>query len=605
MMLKFLKKKNKNKDKKNVNKSGLKNILSYLGKYKIKVFFVIIFAIASTCFTIVGPNILGDITTEIFEGILDKIGGGSGIDFSFITTTAIILIGIYVLSMIFSIIQGIIMSYVSNDISFNLREAINKKINNLPMKYFDSKNKGEVLSIIVNDVDTLTGALNQSITTVITGLVSLVGISIMMFSIDVSMSLVSLAIIPISLLLLKLIIKKSQKYFREQQDYLGHVNSHVEEIYGGYEVVKAFTAEKKVVKEFRELNNTLYESAWKSQFYSSVMHPLMQLVGNLGYVIVSIYGGYLTVQSKIQVGDILSFTQYIRLFTQQLSQLSQVLSSVQSAIAASSRINEFLELEEEVNCLVKKPLSIKNIKGAIEFKNVSFGYSLDKEVISNFSVKVKQGQKIAIVGPTGAGKTTIVKLLMRFYELNSGKILVDGKDITRFDRNDIRSQFGMVLQDSWLFNGTIFDNVRYSKLNATNEEIINACKTANVDHFVKSLPDGYNTIINEAGDNISVGQKQLLTIARAILLDPKILILDEATSNVDTRTEVLIQKAMDKLMKGRTSFIIAHRLSTIKNADMILVMNDGGIVEQGNHNNLLKKKGFYANLYNSQFGEDN
>ena len=607
-MLKFLKKNvknNNNSEKKQNSNSGLKKIFSYLIKYKTKLFFVIIFTIASTCFTIIGPNIIGDIVTDIFDGVLDKVNGGSGIDFSIITTSTIILIVVYILSMVFSVIQGFFMTYISNDISFDLRENISKKINKLPMKYFDNKNKGEVLSLLINDVDTLTQALNQSISTIITGVITIIGITIMMFVINVNMAWVSLIIIPFSLIILRVIVKNSQKHFKEQQDHLGHVNSYVEEYYSGHDVVKAFTAENLVVKNFRELNDDLYESSWKSQFFSSVMFPLMQLIGNFGFVIISVYGGYLTVQSKLKVGDILTFTQYIRLFTQQLSQLSQVVGSVQLAIAASNRINDFLELEEEVICSVKRPLSIKNIKGSIEFKDVCFGYTDNKLIIDNFSVSVKQGQKIAIVGPTGAGKTTIVKLLMRFYELNSGKILVDGKDITSFNRNELRSLFGMVLQDSWLFNGSIHDNVSYSKLDATKEEVVEACKIANVDYYINTLPDGYDTIINESIDNISSGEKQLLTIARAILLNPKMLIFDEATSNVDTRTEVLIQKAMDKLMKGRTSFIIAHRLSTIRNADLIIVMDDGKIVEQGTHKKLLRKKGFYAKLYNSQFGDDN
>ena len=468
------------------------------------------------------------------------------------------------------------------------------------MKYFDSKTHGEVLSIVTNDIDTLSQCLNQSITTIITSVATIIGIIIMMVSINIPMTIAAILIVPLCMLIVSRVVKKSQKYFALQQEYLGHINGHVEEIYGGHDVVKAFNGEEKAIKEFKTINKTLYNSAWKSQFLSTAMHPIMQFVGNLGYVVISILGGYMVILDKIQVGEIQSFTQYVRNFTQQINQLSQVMSNVQSAVAASERVFEFLAIEEEVESPVN-PLSIEGLKGNIEFQDVHFGYNPNKIIIKDFSAKVKDGQKIAIVGPTGAGKTTIVKLLMRFYELNSGKILIDGKDMTQFDRHEIRSLFGMVLQDTWLFNGTIRDNVRYGKLEATDQEVREACKTASVDHFVKTLPDGYDMVLNEEADNISGGQKQLLTIARVILADPKILILDEATSSVDTRTEILIQQAMDKLMEGRTSFIIAHRLSTIKNADLILVMNEGDIVEQGNHEELLKKNGFYANLYNSQF----
>ena len=468
------------------------------------------------------------------------------------------------------------------------------------MKYFDSKTHGEVLSIVTNDIDTLSQCLNQSITTIITSVATIIGIIIMMVSINIPMTIAAMLIVPLCMLIVSRVVKKSQKYFALQQEYLGHINGHVEEIYGGHDVVKAFNGEEKAIKEFKTINKTLYNSAWKSQFLSTAMHPIMQFVGNLGYVVISILGGYMVILDRIQVGEIQSFTQYVRNFTQQINQLSQVMSNVQSAVAASERVFEFLAIEEEVESPAN-PLSIEGLKGNIEFQDVHFGYNPNKIIIKDFSAKVKDGQKIAIVGPTGAGKTTIVKLLMRFYELNSGKILIDGKDMTQFDRHEIRSLFGMVLQDTWLFNGTIRDNVRYGKLAATDQEVREACKTASVDHFVKTLPDGYDMVLNEEADNISGGQKQLLTIARVLLADPKILILDEATSSVDTRTEILIQQAMDKLMEGRTSFIIAHRLSTIKNADLILVMNEGDIVEQGNHEELLKKNGFYANLYNSQF----
>lgn len=581
-------------------KKTLKELLSYLKDYKVGLAFVIIFAIASTVFTIIGPKILGNITTEIFNGLMEKINNTGGIDFVFIEHTAIVLVILYLISALCSGIQGVIMSGISNDISFKLRNKLSEKINRIPMKYFDSKTHGEVLSIVTNDIDTLSQCLNQSITTIITSVATIIGIIIMMVSINIPMTIAAILIVPLCMLIVSRVVKKSQKYFVLQQEYLGHINGHVEEIYGGHDVVKAFNGEEKAIKEFKTINKTLYNSAWKSQFLSTAMHPIMQFVGNLGYVVISILGGYMVILDRIQVGEIQSFTQYVRNFTQQINQLSQVMSNVQSAVAASERVFEFLDIEEEVEAPAN-PLSIEGLKGNIEFKDVHFGYNPNKIIIKDFSAKVKDGQKIAIVGPTGAGKTTIVKLLMRFYELNSGKILIDGKDMTQFDRHEIRSLFGMVLQDTWLFNGTIKDNVRYGKLDATDQEVREACKTASVDHFVKTLPDGYDMILNEEADNISGGQKQLLTIARVILADPKILILDEATSSVDTRTEILIQQAMDKLMEGRTSFIIAHRLSTIKNADLILVMNEGDIVEQGNHEELLKKNGFYANLYNSQF----
>jgi len=581
-------------------KKTVKELLSYLKDYKVGIAFVIIFAIASTIFTIIGPKILGNITTEIFNGLMGKINNTGGIDFAFIEHTAIVLVILYLISALCSGIQGVIMSGISNDISFKLRNKLSEKINRIPMKYFDSKTHGEVLSIVTNDIDTLSQCLNQSITTIITSAATIIGIIIMMVSINIPMTIAAMLIVPLCMLIVSRVVKKSQKYFALQQEYLGHINGHVEEIYGGHDVVKAFNGEEKAIKEFKTINKTLYNSAWKSQFLSTAMHPIMQFVGNLGYVVISILGGYMVILDRIQVGEIQSFTQYVRNFTQQINQLSQVMSNVQSAVAASERVFEFLAIEEEVESPAN-PLSIEGLKGNIEFQDVHFGYNPNKIIIKDFSAKVKDGQKIAIVGPTGAGKTTIVKLLMRFYELNSGKILIDGKDMTQFDRHEIRSLFGMVLQDTWLFNGTIRDNVRYGKLAATDQEVREACKTASVDHFVKTLPDGYDMVLNEEADNISGGQKQLLTIARVILADPKILILDEATSSVDTRTEILIQQAMDKLMEGRTSFIIAHRLSTIKNADLILVMNEGDIVEQGNHEELLKKNGFYANLYNSQF----
>ena len=583
-------------------KKTLKELSSYLKEYKVGLFFVIVFAVASTVFTIVGPKILGKITTEIFSGLMKKISNTGGIDFTYIKHISLILVILYIISAMFSAIQGIIMTNISNDISYKLRNKLSKKINKLPMKYFDSKTHGEVLSIVTNDIDTLSQALNQSITTIITGIATIIGICIMMISINIPMTIAAILMVPICLLLVGSVVKRSQKYFAMQQDYLGHINGHVEEIYGGHDIVKAFNGEEKAINKFNEINETLYHSAWKSQFLSTTMHPIMQFIGNLGYVVISILGGYMVVKDKIKVGDILSFTQYVRTFTSQIAQLAQVMNNVQSAIAASERVFEFLSLEEEKE-VEGVALSTDGLEGDIEFRNVCFGYNKNKTIINNFSAKVKDGQKIAIVGPTGAGKTTIVKLLMRFYELNSGKILIDGKDITKFERSDIRKLFGMVLQDTWLFNGTIKDNLKYGKLDATDNEIRNVCKTASVDHFIRTLPDGYDMVLNEEADNISGGQKQLLTIARVILKDPKILILDEATSSVDTRTEILIQKAMDKLMESRTSFIIAHRLSTIKNADLILVMDNGDIVEQGNHEELLKKNGFYAKLYNSQFEE--
>ena len=578
----------------------LKQLLSYLKDYKIAMFFVILFAIGSTVLTIIGPKILGNITTEIFNGLMRKISNSGGIDFNVINHTVLILVILYIISALCSGIQGVIMSSVSNDISYRLRNKLSKKINKLPMKFFDTKTHGEVLSIVTNDIDTLSQALNQSITSIITSIATVIGILIMMISINIPMTIAAVLIVPICMLVVSRIVKMSQKYFAMQQDYLGHINGHVEEIYGGHDIVKAFNGENKAIEKFDKINETLYHSAWKSQFLSTMMHPIMQFVGNLGYVVISILGGYMVILKRIEVGDILSFTQYVRQFTQQINQLSQVMNTVQSAVAASERVFDFLELEEEVQ-VIDNALSTDGLQGNITFDHVQFGYNPDKIIIHDFNCKVKDGQKIAIVGPTGAGKTTIVKLLMRFYDLNSGRILIDGNDMTKYNRSDIRKLFGMVLQDTWLFNGTIKDNIKYGKLNASDTEVKDACHTASVDHFIRTLPDGYNMVLNEEADNISGGQKQLLTIARVILADPKILILDEATSSVDTRTEELIQKAMDKLMEGRTSFIIAHRLSTIKNADLILVMNDGDIVEQGNHEELLKKNGFYANLYNSQF----
>ena len=584
-------------------KGTMKNLFEYLKPYRLSMLVVIIFAIGSATFSIVGPKVLGKATTKIFEGLMNKVSGNSlGMDFDYIGKILLILLGLYVISAIFSYIQGFIMSGISQKVSYNLRKAISEKINRMPLKYFDSKTHGEVLSRVTNDIDTLSQNLNQSLSQVISSTTTIIGVLIMMLSISVQMTLVSLIMLPVSMILIMLVVKKSQKYFKQQQEYLGHVNGQVEEVYGGHNIVKAFNKENDVIEEFNKLNEELYNSAWKSQFLSGMMMPIMSFIGNLGYVLISIMGGYLAIKKTIEVGDILSFTQYVRNFTQPLSQTAQIANVMQSMAAAAERTFEFLNEDEEVQ-FAENPVNPDEIKGEVSFENVHFGYTEDKTIINDFSVEIKQGQKVAIVGPTGAGKTTIVKLLMRFYDINSGTIKIDGKDINDFNRGDLRSIFGMVLQDTWLFNGSIMDNLRYSKLDASDEEVIKAAKLAHVDNFVKTLPDGYNMELNEEANNISQGQKQLLTIARAILADPKILILDEATSSVDTRTEVLIQKAMENLMEGRTSFIIAHRLSTIRDADVILVMKDGDIVEQGNHEELLEADGFYASLYNSQFEE--
>lgn len=582
-------------------KGTTKKLLDYLKPFRLSIIIVLIFAVGSAAFSIIGPKVLGHVTTSIFEGLVSKISGsGAGIDFSYIGKLIVILIVLYVISAAFSFIQNFVMSGVAQKVSYNLRKEISLKINKMPLKYFDKMSHGEVLSRVTNDVDTVSNTLNQSLSQIFTSITTLIGVLIMMLSISGTMTLAAIIVVPLSGVLISFVVKKSQKYFKEQQSYLGHVNGHVEEIYSGHTIVKAFNGEEKLVEEFNELNDTLYSSAWKSQFLSGMMMPIMTFIGNIGYVIVTILGGYLVVKNSIKVGDIQSFIQYIRSFNQPIAQAAQIANVLQSTAAAAERVFEFLEEEEEAD-LDTNPIDVEELKGEVTFKNVHFGYNEDKIIINDFSSKVKPGQRIAIVGPTGAGKTTIVKLLMRFYELNSGEILVDNYNINEFKRSDLRKAFGMVLQDTWLFNGSIMENIRYGNLNASDEEVINAAKAAHVHHFVKTLPDGYNMELNEDASNVSQGQKQLLTIARAILADPKILILDEATSSVDTRTEVLIQKAMDNLMKGRTSFIIAHRLSTIKDADLILVMKDGDIVEQGNHNELLNKDGFYANLYNSQF----
>ncbi len=591
----------KPKDFKETTKKLLKN---YLAQYKIPIIMVILFAIGSTIFAIVGPKILGNATTEIFNGIVDKIGGGSGIDFGKIGKILLTLLGLYVLSAVFSLIQGFTMTTITQKITYKMRNDLVAKINKLPMKYFDKRTHGETLSIITNDIDTLSQNLNQSITQIITSICTIIGILIMMFSISWSMTVVSLIILPVTAFLSLVIVKHSQKYFKAQQDYLGHVNGQVEEIYGGHTVVKAFNGEEKATEEFIKANNVLYRSAWRSQFLSGLIYPVTNFIGNVGYVAVAILGGYLTIQGKIAVGDIQSFIQYNKQFVQPITQIAQISGTLQAMIAAAERVFEFLEEPEEIET-AKGNINVDNVKGNVVFDHVNFGYDPEKTIINDFCANIKDGQKIAIVGPTGAGKTTMVKLLMRFYDTNSGSILLDGHNIKDFERGNLRKLFGMVLQDTWLFSGSVEDNIKYGNENATDSEVIEAAKAAHVHHFIKTLPNGYKSDLNEETSNVSAGQKQLLTIARVILADPKILILDEATSSIDTRTEQQIQFAMDNLMKGRTSFIIAHRLSTIKNADLILVMNHGDIVEQGTHEELLEKDGFYAGLYNSQFEECN
>ncbi len=587
----------KAKDFKGTSKKIIKN---YLADYKWQLLIVFIFAIGSTIFTIVGPKISGDATTEIFKGVVAKSAGIGGIDFSEIASILLTLVALYVISMIFNAIQSFVMTNVSQKLTYRLRNEIAQKINKLPMKYFDKKTNGEVLSIITNDIDTFSQNMNQSITSIITAICTLIGIFIMMLTINWLMTLVSLAIIPFAIILVKFIVKKSQKYFKKQQDYLGHVNGQVEEIYGGHTIIKAFNRENEETDAFAKLNDELYISGWKSHFMSGLMYPIMGFAGNVGYVGIAVLGGYLAVQGKITVGNIQSFIQYDKQFTRPINEIAEIASMLQAMVAASERIMEFLE-EPEEEPDSENALSTKELQGNVTFNHVQFGYNENKVIIHDFNENVKDGQKIAIVGPTGAGKTTIVKLLMRFYDVNKGEILIDGHSIKEFKRGDLRKVFGMVLQDTWLFGGTIKENIKYGKPDATDEEVIAAAKAAHVHHFIQTLPKGYDMVIDEESTNISQGQKQLLTIARVILTNPEILILDEATSSIDTRTETQIQAAMDNLMKGRTSFIIAHRLSTIKNADSILVLNEGDVVEQGTHEELLEKGGFYANLYNSQF----
>ncbi len=581
-------------------KGTMKKLIAYLGKYRATIMVVFVFAIASTAANIAGPKILGEATTKLFEGVIAQIGGTGSIDFASIGRIILLTLGLYVVSSLFAYIQGWIMANVSTNIAYRFRRDISEKMNRMPLKYFDGTTHGEVLSRITNDVDTVNQTLSQSLTQVITSFVTVIGVLVMMLSISWSMTLVALIVIPLSMLAVLLIVRQSQKFFKQQQDYLGHVNGHVEEMYGGHIVMKAFNGEEESIKKFDESNNVLYSVAWKSQFLSGMMMPIMMFIGNLGYVAVAILGGYLAVRGRITVGDIQAFIQYVRSFNQPIMQLANISNILQQTAAAAERVFEFLEEAEEIS-ETQNPVKLESAQGHVEFRDVRFGYKEDKIIINDFSAEAKAGQKVAIVGPTGAGKTTMVKLLMRFYDVNSGSILVDGHDIRDYTRKDLRKMFGMVLQDTWLYNDTIMENIRYGRPDATDEEVIAAAKMAHVDHFVHTLPDGYRMMLNEETTNISQGQMQLLTIARAFLADPKILILDEATSSVDTRTEVLIQRAMDSLMKNRTSFVIAHRLSTIRNADLILVMNHGDIVEQGTHTELLEKGGFYAELYNSQF----
>ena len=581
-------------------RGSFKKLLAYIGKYKFAILVVVIFAAASTVFNVMGPKVMGHATTELAEGLMRKIGGTGGIDFDKIAQILLFTLALYLASAAFTFVQGWIMTGITQKVCYRLRKEISQKINRMPMSYFDTKPVGEVLSRVTNDVDTLGQSLNQSATQMITSVTTLIGVFIMMLSISPLMTVIAVLILPLSAGLIGFVMKHSQKYFVGQQTYLGNVNGQVEEIYGGHNIIKAFNKEEEVIEVFNETNDKLYDSAWKSQFFSGLMMPVMQFVGNLGYVAVAILGGYLTIKDVIEVGDIQSFIQYVRNFTQPLQQIAQVANMLQLTAAASERVFEFLEGPEE-DQTVENPVSVENLQGNVEFEHVRFGYNEDKIIINDFSADVKEGQKIAIVGPTGAGKTTMIKLLMRFYDVNGGSIKIDGHDVRDFNRSELREMFGMVLQDTWLFHGTISDNIRYGKLNATEEEVIQAAKAAHVHRFIQTLPGGYNMELNEEASNVSQGQKQLLTIARAILADPKILILDEATSSVDTRTEEMIQKAMDNLMKGRTSFVIAHRLSTIRDADLILVMKDGDIIEQGNHEELLARGGFYADLYNSQF----
>ena len=582
-------------------RAAMKQLLAYISHHRLAILVVIIFAVASTLFAIVGPRILGQVTTEVFEGITAQITGtGEGIDFGAIGSTMLLLVSLYAISSIFRYIQGHIMAGVAMRVTYRMRREISEKINRLPVKYFDEVSHGEVLSRITNDVDTVSQSLNQSLGQIVTSFTTLVGILIMMLSISWLMTISTMLVIPISVVVMAGIIRRSQVYFQDQQEYLGHVNGHVEEMYTGHNVVQAFNGEEQSIATFNGYNDKLYDTAWKSQFLSGLIRPILTIVGNIGYVIVSILGGVLAIRGQITVGDIQAFIQYSREFNQPIFQIAGISNVLQQTAAAAERVFEFLAEEEEIPNS-DSPVQIDYVQGHVEFKHVAFGYEADTPVIRDFSTGVQPGQKIAIVGPTGAGKTTIVKLLMRYYDVNEGAILVDGYDIRDFTRHDLRNIFGMVLQDAWLYNDTIMANIRYGRLEASDEEVIAAAKAAYVDHFVRTLPEGYDTVLTEDSTNISQGQRQLMTIARVILADPRLLILDEATSSVDTRTEVLIQRAMDNLMQNRTSFVIAHRLSTIRNADSILVMREGDIVEQGNHEDLLAQNGFYSELYNSQF----
>lgn len=581
-------------------KGTIGKLFRYIGKYKAAVVVVAIFAIGSTIFNVVCPKVLGKATTALSEGIMNKITGNGGIDFTFIGKILLFCLGLYVLSVTFSFVQGFIMTGITQKVCYRMRREVSEKINRMPMSYFESRTYGEVLSRITNDIDTMGNGLNQSITQLITSVSTVIGVIVMMLTISPLMTLISVLILPISIMLMMFVIKKSQRFFKQQQEYVGHINGQVEEVYGGHNVIKAFNKENDVRREFHETNETLYKSAWKSQFFSGLMQPIMMFVGNLGYVAVAISGAALAIRGTIQIGDIQAFIQYVKNLTQPVQQVAQVTNMMQQMAAAAERVFELLEEKEEEQ-IVENPVSTEGIKGEVTFEHVKFGYNPDQIIIKDFSAHVKPGQQVAIVGPTGAGKTTMVKLLMRFYDVNGGAILLDGHNIKDFNRRELRDVFGMVLQDTWLFKGTIMENIRYGRLDATDEEVIAAAKAAHAHRFISALPGGYNMELNEEITNISQGQKQLLTIARAILADNPVLILDEATSSVDTRTEHRIQRAMDNLMKGRTSFVIAHRLSTIKNADIILVMKDGDIIEQGNHDELMAQNGFYADLYNSQW----
>lgn len=584
-------------------KNSIEKLVRYLGRYWYAIVAVMIFAAVSTVFSVAGPKVMARATNALVEGLGKKIAGTGSIDFTYIAKVLLFTLGLYICSAVFSFIQGMIMTGITQKTCYRMRKEISEKINRMPMKYFESRTYGEVLSRITNDVDTLGQSLNQSVTQIITSVATLVGTLVMMISISGIMTLISLVILPVSAILISFIIKHSQKYFRQQQEYLGHINGQVEEVYGGHLVVQAYNKQESTIKKFEDTNQILFQSAWKSQFLSGLMQPIMQFVGNLGYVGVAISGGLLAIRGTIGVGEIQAFIQYVRNFTQPIQQIAQVANMLQSMAAASERVFEFLD-EEEEELTVEHAVHLDHVDGYVDFSHVSFGYNPDQIIIRDFSAHVTPGQKIAIVGPTGAGKTTMVKLLMRFYDVTGGAIQVDGLDIRDFNRQELRDAFGMVLQDTWLFKGSIMENIRYGRLDATDEEVIEAAKAAHAHHFIQTLPGGYQMELNEDASNVSQGQKQLLTIARAILADNPILILDEATSSVDTRTEVRIQKALDNLMRGRTSFIIAHRLSTIRNADLILVMKDGDIIEQGTHEQLLVQKGFYADLYNSQFEEN-